>query len=725
MKNKSKIITVLAVIVLSLATLLSAAACTADAIAGPQGLPGPQGLQGEPGLQGPQGAQGEQGAAGLDGLDGLPGANGLNGQDGRDASSSLSNVNNITVDYRYLPKENVFTTVTFHDLYHLVYNPRVIPGEYVVFIGGTWDENSQQVISLVDKVVRAKGINDIYRFDPKLDAGLAEKIVGKIGADAADPANIGKIGYTYVNPDSVNNSYKTKTDYLYDDLEISKFRYSTSFTALELLQRYIQGANQIALNADGTVKTPQIIVVQKEQATQSEIDAGRAINANILQNDTGVSEGESIKVRWLYDQITADDDLASGVDYVKTDVPDSLYEIVDGLKIYDDASLAKTVFSHRYATLKGVFTLDSVTPGARKYFVKSLDGDRFISQFGAFIDTNVIKANLKVYDPFTVKNQVQPSGGGTTRIYENVNAAGKKLLVTVTFEEFVKILQSEGDQVIYWGGLWCPNSAALYAGIQAEAVKSGYEGQIYLFDPKPAGNGRYIRDIDVVADSAQAGSHARLYSYLLDNFFPGYYSRWNTAGTNYKRSLSVSDNGSTPIREINGKDYTRIVVPSVALYNRDLDTKLVDIFESELTWNQSSSLASNVYHTDSVAFNFRKIHISNLFAKVGVTEKFLEEGYRVSVEFVGLEGYLTAYKSDTDYLELTSYYYLDLNGDLNFNGAKNFGPSAAYGITAPEPYPRNLTDAKAADGALTQKQGSRVLYKAQGEALTILQDLGY
>ncbi|MDR0855249.1 MAG: hypothetical protein LBN25_02640, partial [Christensenellaceae bacterium] len=593
---------------------------------------------------------------GSNGANGTNGTNGINGENGTNAEAvnSAAKVysDSITVDYKYLPEENVFTTLVYHDFLHLLSNPRVTPGEYIVLIGGTWDANTQGIIGLVDEVAKQQGIEEIYLFDPKLDAGLSQKIVGLIGDDAANSDNIGKVGYTY-----------NGNDYLYDDLEVSKYKYSGK-TLLAGLQDAL-GTEKLALNDDGTVKTPQLLVLNKAQESAETV---QAIKAAALANPTTFADADAYNAftaakntGLLYDVVPATATKTSdGNDYPRT-YTYAPYQLIgdidiDGLHYDGDAALVKTIFSKPTAEITAQLILPVYN--GRDYFVPAIDSNRFIGELRTFVSENVNVNSLVQYDVFTVKNQAQASGGGTTRLTENVNADGSdKLFNTLTFEELVKLLETPGDHLVYWGGMWCPNSAVYYAGVKAEAIKAGYDGIIYLFDPKLDGNGQNIRSADSVATANASGNHSALYAYLLKNYITDYYSRWNSAGTNYKRILGSSDAASTAILDINGELYTRICVPNILLYNNAVEGGIVDSFESELSWGTSLTGTGGTANPESVSFKFRKTGIENVFAKIGVVESLTAAGYKVSVSIRGLEVYISAHKSDTDYVNITSYYY--------------------------------------------------------------------
>ncbi|MDR2202153.1 MAG: hypothetical protein LBP26_05260 [Clostridiales bacterium] len=600
------------------------------------GAKGDKGDKGDPGPRGEQGVDGTAGTDGLDGDDGATGEKGDKGDNGKDALSLIKPQNLSAGD-------NVFTTVVYHDFYNLLDNPRVTPGEYVVLIGGTWDTNTKNVIGLVDEVAKAKGIDEIYLFDPKLDSGLSEQIVGRI----ASGPNAGRVGYTYNN-----------TDYVYDDLDISKYKVGANQTLLQKLESAIDDASETKLqkNEDGSLVTPQILVIQK-------------------QEDTAVPATADERATEPYNKVEYDAPIA---DYTKTN---AAYTTATGLP--HDGELVKTEFSTRQAVIKESFVLnDTALPfyTAARGFVEVLDAVPFVTALGTFFDANIgagdaiDTAALKPFEVFTVKNQAQKSGGGTTRLLTNTNAKGEKLFVTLSFEELLTVLESDSEQLIYWGGMWCPNSAVYYNAVQKAALDAGYEGQIYLFDPKLDGSGKNIRSADSASTDSAAGNHSRLYAYILENYLPDYVSRWNTEGTYTKRIFYTGSNngydgrGSTPRLNINGKYYTRICVPNILVYNNSVEGKIIDSFESELSWGTSATGTGGVTNPDSVSYKFRKTSLDNLFAKAGLADEFVKEGYTVTSTIRGLDVTFNAVKDDTDSFTLTSYYYDDATAAATFPG---------------------------------------------------------
>ncbi|GHV02121.1 hypothetical protein FACS1894211_13000 [Clostridia bacterium] len=766
MKHKKwKIFTVLSLL---LVAAFSLAACSGAGLAGPQGDPGLQGAQGT------QGEQGEEGAAGT----------GKDGKDGKTAKNSI-----VTPYYDLDENDNVYKTLQYHDFYHLLANPRTAVGEYIVLLGGTHDAQTQGVIGLVNGVAKSKGINEIYLFDPYLDNKLSEKIVGRIGDDPAvkpvgpdgiagtsdDDDNIGKVGYTGLiygkTSDGIDGTKTPKLfDILYDDLEISKFTTNTAGTAnaLQGIQDVLTNPGALQLNGDGTVKTPQLLVVQKQSLPQAQVTAAKAADGTgyyVDKTDGTLTTTATDNTALSNDQKLQLDILAG---YDNND-----YTADYGARagFVDDADLIRNTnsFSRFKATVKvqgtdngatdfddtKTLTTDFIKVGESGAILNRqfLFEDQYKAAAEAYLNANLAgsltgKTALKTdFDIFLVKNQRQTSGGGSTRLAYN------DYFVTASYENIIATLEKQEETLIYWGGLWCPNSTVYYGAVQQYAKEAGYTKKVPLFDPKLAGgagtlvNDRYIRDYEGNTANSTAqlsdtysnlNSHARLYAYLIDNFFPQYASAWNSVGGLSKVTLGSDNRTSTPTVNINDKQYTRIVVPAIFDYNPAVEGNVVSAVEVELTWNKSTSttaytgLTGNLYSENSTAFAYRERVFRNFFALADVTSTFIEEGYAVSAKGHGLENTLTVKKGGNS-ADLTTYFYTNSDaiaaGQQPTASAVNKffstqayakGGDAAFNFAGPKTYTRNF--AAAAGTALTGSKAAKaqVKYEAAGDASEIL-----
>ncbi|MDR3318764.1 MAG: collagen-like protein [Clostridiales bacterium] len=642
-----------------------------------------------------QGEKGDSGATGPAGPQGSQGADGSNA-----TATAAAPFDYYAQSYKGVGLGSVFKTLVYHDLYHLITNPRVTPGEYIVLIGSANDTYTQGVIGVINDVAKEKGIKEILVFDPELDGGLSESIVGRIGDNAKESSNIGRIGYTL-----------NGTDYYYDDLNISDYKWDATTTLLQQLNASL-GTKKLAVDGNGKIITPQLLVITNERdAAVPETIELRAASGDSYSNVYDAKATATNYNSTLYDVLP--DTYVPTVPYGTPTAGLPEGTIVSPEGIAADTQLTKTVFSKRTAAVKD----SNVT--SFKYDRAFLEANAYKAEIRSFFDTKVTKANLKEYDVFTVKNQAQVSGGGTTRLLDN------QVFQTLTFAEVDALLQTSGEHFIYWGGLWCPNSATLYAGAQSEAQKAGYTGTVYLFDPRLVGDlgSSRIRDSESAPTSSATGNHASLYKHLIRNYFPDYTTRWNSEGTLTKKVLQRQSTASNDVLTIGGEAVTRIVVPAFFLYNKDINGGVIADFESELTWNASdNNLVSNVKDPASVANQFRTTIFGNIFAKAGFTESFQNAGYSVTVSFSGLEATLTASRSADDYVTAISYYYADAAGAATFGDGTNGGVSTT-------PYPFNLAAEKTALASNGVKQlnsgASNILYYGSGNALNVLTALGW
>lgn len=609
--------------------------------------------EGAVGPQGPQGEQGVDGKAGTDGVNGVDGTDGKDGVNGKDGITSLDLPGSLSSN------DNIYTTLTYHDLYTLFNSPRVTPGEYIVLIGGVWDLNTARTSGLIEEVAEASGVTEIYLFDPRLDSGLSQYIQPGVSSAVLDIHNY-----------AVSN-----------------------VSLLAKLEAALSDGSEFKKNDDGKLVTPQLLVIEKEED----------------KNEAGYPAAADSTNGPLYDK-TAES-------YDRTD---TAYTALTGLP--HDGQLTKNAFSKREAKILGVYILEDhlsyfkadYTNTGDPVFNATADTYKLKSTLSAFLEETVTSANLERYDVFTVKNQAQASGGGTTRLADNDNADGGKLFVSVTYAELLNVLAAGNERLIYWGGLWCPNSSVYFSAIQKAAIEAGYKGHIYVFDPRLDG----ASGSTLIRNSSSTNEHARLYAHILDNYLPGYISQWNGNGTHTKPALGLQENGSgsTPWININGKQYTRICVPNIIVYNQNVEGNVVDVFESELTWNGTGT-SGNIQSGAGTAYDFRKTSLDNLFVKVGLTDKFTQAEYTVKSVTTGLDGTFTAVKNSSDSFVLTTYYYKTAENALTFADKDRYGATVGY--------PNSLVNGTGTvKSGTTVLSGANVRYTASGEATVILESSG-
>ena len=153
-----------------------------------------------------------------------------------------------------------------------------------------------------------------------------------------------------------------------------------------------------------------------------------------------------------------------------------------------------------------------------------------------------------------------------------------------------------------------------------------------------------------------------MYAHLLDNYFTDYWSVWNSKGTLARPAAGGNAAASDAVFTINGKLYTRMCIPNIFLYNRDIEGGIVDSFESELTWanvkakTQEDKTASE-QKGDGVnnQYQFLVRSTENLFAKLNLSYYYTLAGYTLTSRASGLDVTLTAVKGSS-YAVITAYY---------------------------------------------------------------------
>ncbi len=142
---------------------------------------------------------------------------------------------------------------------------------------------------------------------------------------------------------------------------------------------------------------------------------------------------------------------------------------------------------------------------------------------------------------------------------------------TVSYDQLIKLFESDGTYMILFGGSWCGNTQAVIAQINDVAKEYGVEA-IYNFDFKLDGASMHIRDTK--------NPYANLYVDLVQKYLPNIVTLYdkNVNGVSY-----VKADGTTALAN-------KLQVPFLFLYNKNsvgADGKPAPImasFEKMLTW---------------------------------------------------------------------------------------------------------------------------------------------
>ncbi len=153
------------------------------------------------------------------------------------------------------------------------------------------------------------------------------------------------------------------------------------------------------------------------------------------------------------------------------------------------------------------------------------------------------------------------NGQGYSVTYNNLTDPDH-IFHTVTYPELVRILKSEGNYAIYFGGAWCPYSKGFLAPLNLIA-KSYDVNAIYVYDPRIDG----ISGTTMIrAAESGSGLFQRLYANLMTYFGVDYNS---FAFPSSHDTLSVKLGVADEDVEIAGRKLTKIGVPTLVGYNRD------------------------------------------------------------------------------------------------------------------------------------------------------------
>lgn len=126
-------------------------------------------------------------------------------------------------------------------------------------------------------------------------------------------------------------------------------------------------------------------------------------------------------------------------------------------------------------------------------------------------------------------------------------------LISVTYGELEKLLQSPGNHYIFFGATWCGNTYATIRYVNQEARKYGIK-HVYTFDTildNTSGKGSPFH----IRDNYNNGSHplSDLYMHLVNTYLPNL----------------VTEDGSHGVVDSKGVGATRLQVPLLLHYNKN------------------------------------------------------------------------------------------------------------------------------------------------------------
>jgi hypothetical protein len=265
-----------------------------------------------------------------------------------------------------------------------------------------------------------------------------------------------------------------------------------------------------------------------------------------------------------------------------------------------------------------------------------------------------------LFDPFLANSDAGGFGVG-----DDAHLTENKYFRSVSYAELISLLNASGERFVLFGGTRSISTAAVYNGVQNAAARAGYSEPIYVYDPvitsfRGAPN---TRGNEIAADASDSGTHALLYANLIENYFPGFVSRWNSPTSGAQNVFGTT--GAEKKLIINGKTYEAIADSALILYNKDVG--IVDSFESELTWatgayatgGTGNVAADGTVVSATFAYTYLNDILDDLFLKVGVSEVFLAASYGFSSDTSqNARRTVLAAESENSRLKLFTYYNL-------------------------------------------------------------------
>lgn len=169
-------------------------------------------------------------------------------------------------------------------------------------------------------------------------------------------------------------------------------------------------------------------------------------------------------------------------------------------------------------------------------------------------------AAVRTNGDFYVDYYLTHNSQGQASVFKSGEQKDVKL-VSVTYGELEKILQSEGSHYIFFGATWCGNTYATIRYVNQEASKYGVD-HVYTFDTildNTSGKNSPFHIRDNYSKSA-TGDHplADLYTHLVNAYLPNL----------------VTEDGSHGVIDSTGTGATRLQVPLLLHYNRDNTAQL-------------------------------------------------------------------------------------------------------------------------------------------------------
>ncbi|MCD8040834.1 MAG: hypothetical protein LUF82_04885 [Clostridia bacterium] len=208
-----------------------------------------------------------------------------------------------------------------------------------------------------------------------------------------------------------------------------------------------------------------------------------------------------------------------------------------------------------------------------------------------------------------------------THLADNLeeNSGDSVVFQSVTWEELVVLLESEGNYLILFGGSWCPNTTAVIGYINEVANDYGVS-TIYNFDFRLDGANRSSH----VRETNGASYDGATYNYLYGELVTRYITNLNDFV-----EYTVDSSSALTYTNSNNEDVTvpKVQVPFLALYNKDNEISgesapIVAGYEKMLYWDETGENGEHLYSgygenkSYTSACDYKDALITNVFSKI-------------------------------------------------------------------------------------------------------------
>jgi hypothetical protein len=312
----------------------------------------------------------------------------------------------------------VFKALYYDELIYLLEQP----GDYLIFLGGSWCHNTRAAIGSVNAYAKAHGIKTVYNFDFRLDGATRETHV----RESAETPEFG--GEKVVSAD---------WNYLYG----------------ELIDRYFTNLNDwVEYKED----TDSALTWYDEEYTPETVAKVQVPFLFIYNKDNAVR----------YVPVYDENGKQTGVE-VDESAPAGTYPIVYGFEEMVDRDSQGVYVADEEDETKRVYITDDYEARLEALFDFA---DEQKIEFATYTDAQYI------YDAFVAGN----GRGHADKLFDVFEPDEQVNVEVINYRQAQWLLQQEGSSVIVFAGAWCANSQASLGPINDYAVADGVK--VYFFD---------------------------------------------------------------------------------------------------------------------------------------------------------------------------------------------------------------------------------------------------